>query len=166
MSWQTNWELLPAKPPKSLIRSAIGSASRPVGKRRRRSIRFVFSGNPKNVPKIKLKHDRRKCFPRCSCLNRRALRTFLRPRRKTIRIQIPIRSRSRTTLKKRRTPRGWPSLWTKMRSFRFPTKSRSTMMKRWSRSNNLTAMTIVRNVAAAVVVGVEMTVLGDRSGLR
>ena len=53
-----------------------------------------------------------------------------------------------------------------MRSFRFPTKSRSTMMKRWSRSNNLTAMTIVRNVAAVVVVGVEMRVLGDGIGSR
>jgi hypothetical protein len=40
------------------------------------------------------------------------------------------------------------------------------MMKRWSRSNNLTAMTIVRNVAVAVVDGVEMTVLGDGSGSR
>jgi hypothetical protein len=30
----------------------------------------------------------------------------------------------------------------------------------------LTAMTIVRNVAVAVVVGVEMTVLGDGSGSR
>ena len=166
MSWQTNWELLPARPQRSLIRSAIGSASRPVGKRRRRSIRCVFSGNPKNVRKIKSKHDRRKCFLRCSCLNRRALRTSSRTLRKTFRIQIPIRSRSRTTLKKRRTPHGLPSLWTKMRPFRFPTKSRSTMMKRWSRSNNLTAMTIVRNVAVAVVVGVEMTVLGDGSGSR
>ena len=166
MSWQTNWELLLARPRRSLIRSAIGLVSRPVGKRRRRSIRFVFSGNPKNVPKTKSKHDRRKCFLRCSCLNRRVLRTSSRTLQKAIGVQIPIRSLSGTTLKKRRTPHGWLSHWTKKRPCRFPTKNRLTMMKRWLKSNNLMAMTIVRNVAVVAVVAVGMKVLGNGSESR